>query len=201
MNFNELKQRLIKISTTHICDVSKEAQVMDGRIHSMLEKNVKMVGYAFTVRTYGNVKAMLQAISFAKANHILIADVGGSTQAMAGDLMALAAKQKGLAGIVIDGACRDLSGIREVGLPFYAATVCPRRSVNDASGDFQMPLNCGEIEIAPDMLVFGDENGIVVADEQEFIKVLPAAEAALVKEDHVMQKLQDGANLDELYKF
>ena len=60
-------------------------------------------------------------IDAAQPGDVIVIDNGGRPDTSCwGGLLALAAKTKGISGVVIDGACRDIDESRELGFPVYA---------------------------------------------------------------------------------
>ena len=110
-------------------------------------------------------------------------DAGGDlTTAIMGDLTLAHAKQRGVAGLVINGAVRDVDSIRAQDLPLYAAGVTHRGPYKDGPGEIGFPLSCGGLVVAPGDLVAADEDGVVVIPRSEAEAVSAAAEAHAAKE-------------------
>jgi regulator of RNase E activity RraA len=80
-----------------------------------------------------------------------------------GGLMALAAQSRGMAGLVCDGAVRDLAELRVLGLPVFARALSPAASVGrHLSVGRQIPVSCAGVRVCPGDIVAGDEDGVVV---------------------------------------
>src|ERR687898_380502 len=105
-----LFERLQAVDTTTLSDVGKQLRVMDAGLRP-LRLGLKLVGRAVTV---------------AAGDDLMVVDGGGWARALAGELFGSEAQRRGLAGIVIDGACRDSNRLRELPLPFYARGHSPR---------------------------------------------------------------------------
>ena len=71
---------------------------------------------------------MFSALAEAQPGDVLVIATGGGTSAVLGELFATEAKRRGLAGIVIDGLCRDVAGLRRIGLPVFARGTIPARA-------------------------------------------------------------------------
>ena len=78
---------------------------------------------------------------------------------MFGELFATEARRRGLAGIVADGFCRDLRGLREIGLPVFARGTTPRSGTTVSRAASGATIDCGGIRVAPGDIVFGDDDG------------------------------------------
>ncbi len=121
---------------------------------------------------------------------------------MFGDVIVLACRRKGLAGMVTDGGCRDIEGMEEVGLPVYAAGIClygPGSVIRPVAAN--VPVVCGGIEIAPGDVVAADVNGVMAfprAALTDVIRVIPELQA---KEDRSRRLIEEGQGLETGYVF
>src|SRR5207244_9753739 len=108
-------------------------------------------GTAFTARgRSGDNLVIHHALAGAGPGHILVVDLGGGTEAGHwGELMSIAAKARGLAGVIVDGAVRDRSLLAEVGFPVFHAGANPGQSVKD---DPRSEEHTSELQ-SPDHLV------------------------------------------------
>jgi len=107
--------------------------------------------------------AVGQMIDAVGPGQVLVIDVGGAEVSTFGGLASLAAKIKGVAAVVIDGACRDVEEIRETGLWLASRHVTPttgkKRIKVESIG---RPVSVGGVSVAPGDLLVGDDTGIVV---------------------------------------
>src|SRR5258707_611685 len=116
----------------------------------------------------------------------------GGSRALAGELFATEAARRKLAGIVIDGACRDTLQLATLQLPVYASRVCPAAGTAQRLGATQQAVSCGGVTVAPGDVVIGDRDGIVVVSEPEMLALLPRAEEVQRTEAAVLQRLEQG---------
>jgi 4-hydroxy-4-methyl-2-oxoglutarate aldolase len=126
---------------------------------------------------------------------VLVVDGGGRPPALAGELFASEAKRRGLAGIVIDGFCRDTSELRAIGLPFYARGCVPNAFGPGGEPGARGPVDCGGVEVAPGDIVVGDDDGLVVGTALQFEAALEAAEALQATERSILAGIRAGASL------
>lgn len=110
-----------------------------------------------------------------------------------GGLLARAASLKGLGGVVIDGACRDVDEIRELGLPVSAREAIPftarGRIVEDAVG---VPVRIGGVEVHEGDYVLADGSGAVFVRAAEVEDVLASAERLVARERLMAEDLRAG---------
>lgn len=200
MNMNEARKIFSKLSTTQICDVAKEARVISSDIKSFIEKP-KMLGKAFTVKAEGDLLPVIKSLQLATTDHVIVIDSGNSLLAMAGEILTTEAKRKNIAGIVIDGYCRDAVAIQHIGLPFFAKGICPKAGGKTKLGRFNEVIQCGQVSISADDIVMGDEDGLVVIAASELNEVLRLAEIAYGKEELTLSKLKQGVGLFDIVDF
>ena len=92
---------------------------------------------------------------------------GHPDHAVAGELFATEALRRGVAGIVIDGRCRDSRILAGLDLPVFARGVAPSACPARAVPVIQVPLLIGDVTVQPGDLVLGDDDGIVVGSDAE----------------------------------
>ena len=100
-----------------------------------------MAGTAVTVRVRrGDNLAILRAYQYCRPGDVMVIDGGGDTsQALLGGIMSLHARMIGLAGLVIDGAVRDVAEIRERDFPLFARGHIHRGPYKDGPGEINVP--------------------------------------------------------------
>jgi 4-hydroxy-4-methyl-2-oxoglutarate aldolase len=144
---------------------------------------------------------VIQALRDAEPGEVLVVDGGGGTRALAGELFATEAARRKLAGIVIDGACRDTAKFATLSLPVYARSVSPAAGTAQRLGATQQAVSCGGVTVAPGDVVIGDRDGIVVVSESELFALLGRAAEVQRTEAVVMDRLERGECLLDLLNF
>ncbi|WP_103380500.1 RraA family protein [Pseudonocardia dioxanivorans] len=124
---------------------------------------------------------------------------GGPTAASWGGLLARAAVYRGLGGVVVDGACRDVDEIRELGLPVSASHVVPftarGRFVEDAVGE---PVTIGGVAVEEGDFVLADGSGVVFVPAGRIDEVLAVADRLASREAHMAVALEKGDQPSEV---
>jgi regulator of RNase E activity RraA len=94
----------------------------------------------------------------------VVADCRGDARAgTGGDILLTRMEVRGCAGMVSDGAMRDIKGIAPLGIPVYATAVAaPASFTHHAAVDLQVPVACGGVPVYPGDVVVGDRDGVVV---------------------------------------
>ncbi len=153
-----------------------------------------MLGTAITVRTApGDNLFVHAALDLAGPGDVLVVDAGGDlSRAIVGELMARRAQLKGLCGMIVDGAMRDVAGLRALGLPIYARGATPAGPYKEGPGEVNVALACGGVVVRPGDIVVGDEDGVVIVPQGEAATVLAAARALQAREAATMAALARG---------
>jgi len=112
--------------------------------------------------------------------------------AFVGDLLATQAQAQGVAGILVDGAVRDLDELAELGLPIWTRFVRARGATKGDVGKLDVPVVVGGAEIRPGDLVVMDCDGAVVVPADRVDEMLPAARERAERETAVRQRYRDG---------
>jgi 4-hydroxy-4-methyl-2-oxoglutarate aldolase len=136
------------------------------------------------------------AADLAEPGDVIVLAVGGvSGQACFGDMTATRCQAKGIEGVVIDGATRDVAGIRALGFPVFAREVTPRNYHYPAGADHgavNVPVVCGGVLVEPGDIVLGDDDGVVVVPGGMAAEIATAASAYLEKENEKRALLARG---------
>jgi 4-hydroxy-4-methyl-2-oxoglutarate aldolase len=189
-----------KLPTGNVCDANGKA----GNMHSAIkpiDPQSKLVGPAVTVRSQpGDNLAMHKAIYEAEPGSVLVIDAHGYTEAGPfGDIMVTACQARGIAGVVLDGACRDSNDIQGAGFPFFARAFNPGGTVKESLGPINETIQCGGVMVKPGDLIVGDRDGVVVVSQEKTREVLKAAQTIFDKEIKVKEMLRQGKTTLEIY--
>jgi len=194
MKIDDIRERLTRLETSCLCDAKKTLRCLDPAIRP-LSLGVQLVGRAFTVACCNDFLTVIKALHDASPGDVLVIDGQQGRKALAGELFSTEAKRKGLAGMVVDGAVRDVATIRAMQFPVYSRSIFPLSGSTSQIFATQVPVSCGGVTVVPGDIVFGDDDGIVVASEAEIREVLPLAEAIQQKETEALQRMARGESL------
>ena len=194
-------RRIARILTAILSDALGRLGTMAAAIKPVIP-GMQLTGIAHTVRCYpGDYLTLLKALAEAREGEVLVADGGGVAEAaLLGTLMAVEARRKGLRGFVIDGAVRDVRGLKQVGVPVFARAVTPRVGTAEHLQETQLPIICGGAPVQPGDVVRGDEDGVVVIPGKRVREVVLRAVEITRHEAQVMRKLKHGRPLAEPMK-
>lgn len=122
-------------------------------------------------------KHSVEMIDAAKPGEVGVIVMEGTLDIAAmGNLMGTAAVVRGMAGVVLDGAIRDVWDIRRMGLTVYARSATPRTAVGHyATVARNVPVECGGVTVRPGDIIVADEDGVVVVPQERAEEVLKKA--------------------------
>lgn len=204
----EIRERLLKLSTTNVSD-ALDALGLKGAtygIRPIWEGCKKIVGEAVTVKLIpaGETKSRnhlgVQAIEEAKPGDVIVVDNGGRLDVSCwGGILANGAKQKGVSGVVIDGACRDIDDYVEADFSVYArgAVVATARGriMEEATN---VMVQFGGVQVRPRDVVIADRSGVVIIPQEHLEDVLAKAEELHAKEEAMIREIRNGASMLEV---
>lgn len=162
----------------------------------------KICGPAFTVHYVpcgikkGTVGDFLDDVA---AGEVVVIDNGGRDYCTVwGDLMAITATRNRIGGTVIDGVCRDVPIIRELGYPIftkgcYMVTGKDRVEVDAVN----VPVAVSGIQVKPGDLIIGDDTGVIVIPAEKALEVLAVAKEIAQKELWMEREIGEGKTLRE----
>jgi regulator of RNase E activity RraA len=200
MDFKKLKERLAILDTACIYDVNEKLRVMDPEIRPV-NQGIKMIGVARTVHCKRDFLSVLKALHDSCEDEVLVIDAEGDKVAFVGELFALEAQRKKLAGIIVDGACRDMKGIRNINFPVYSRYITPMVGTSTSIFPTQEKVNCGGVSVSPGDIIVGDDDGIIVMSEKEAAEILDTAQNIQIIEKKLIEKMEAGKSLTEMLNF
>ncbi|WP_312423613.1 RraA family protein [Anaerospora hongkongensis] len=188
----ELIEQFRGLPVANIADEMNRFSCVDARIKRV--NKAPLLGPAFTVKArIGDNMMFHKALDLAQPGDIIVVDVQGDTvNSVTGEIMMRQALKKGLAGIVIDGAIRDVEALQEMVMPIYAAAVTPKGPYKDGPGEINVPVSCGGVVVNPGDILVGDADGIVVIRPQDAPVVAEKAKGKLRKEQATMKAIEEG---------
>lgn len=124
----------------------------------------RLFGRAVTVRVIPpDFGAMLHALDVAGPGDVLCVDAGGNADtAMIGEILSGHLRRRGVAGLVLDGAVRDVATLAQWDdFAVFARHVTPRGPNGAAQGVLNAPVTVGGVSVEPGDLILGDDDGLV----------------------------------------
>ena len=188
----------MEVSTPNISDAMHRKGALKGL--QSVTKNVKIVGKAITVNTMdGDWAKSVEAIDVAKKGEVIVIKCSGSDVAVWGGLAHRSALNKGIAGIVIDGAMRDIDEIEMLSeLPIFAKNIVPNAGEPKGFGEINTEIMCGTQTINSGDYIIGDDNGVVVVPKAKAYEIARRAKEIEKTEKRLRNEIQKGNTLSKI---
>jgi regulator of RNase E activity RraA len=165
----------------------------------------RMTGRAFTM-LYGPVGKPAGTVGdyiddVPPGSVIVIDDGGRENVTVWGDILTEIAHRRGIAGTVIDGACRDTALCLQLGYPVYSRSYSMRTGKDRVQLEAtNIVVNIGDARVEPGDILRGDADGVVVIPQQHALEVLAASEEIDKAEAAIRQSVRSGKRLSEARK-
>jgi 3-hexulose-6-phosphate synthase/6-phospho-3-hexuloisomerase len=159
----------------------------------------KMVGRAITVQTFeGDWAKTVEAIGIAQEGDVIVIYNGSPHVAPWGELATLSCINKGVAGVVIDGAVRDVDDIRRLNFPVFAASIVPNAGEPKGFGEINAEIQCGSQTVKPGDFIAGDDNGVVAVPKERGYEIARRALEVEKNERRIRDEIKRGKTLSEV---
>ncbi len=193
----ELRKAFSKVSTPNISD----AMHRKGAMHGIrpIRSGFHMVGKALTVKTMdGDWAKPVEAIDKAEPGDVLVIDAGSGDTAVWGELATWSAKIKGLAGVVIDGAVRDLDDLLKIDFPVFCRNVSSNAGEPKGFGEIGVEIKCGGQNVRTGDWIVGDDSGVVVIPQEIAQEIANRALDVKEHEDRIREEIKRGSSLGKV---
>jgi RraA family protein len=180
------------LPVANIADCMSRMFCIAGAIRPL--NSAALLGPAFTVRARPGDNLLLhKAIDLAAPGDIVVVDgQGDMANSLIGELMIRWSIRRGVGGFIIDGAVRDVSYLRTLSLPVYAAGVNPAGPYKEGPGEINVPISCGGVTVNPGDILVGDQDGVVVIAPSDAPDVLQKARGKMKDEQKTIEEIDRG---------
>ena len=153
-----------------------------------------MAGTAVTARSRGGDNlTYLRALEFCRPGDVLVIDAGGDlNNAVVGGILSFYAATIGVAGVVINGAVRDVAELREREFPVYALGVTHRGPYKDGPGEINVPISVDGMVVNPGDIVVGDQDGLLAIPQDGVEELIQKALGVLETEAETVRAMKEG---------
>lgn len=136
----------------------------------------------------------------ARPGSVVVCQPNDQSVAHMGELSAETLQRRGVRGYIVDGGCRDVDFILEIGFPVFCRYTTPRDVVGAWLPDgMDVPIRIGATEIRPGDFVLGDRDGVCILPRAQAAEIIAAAEAAMLTENRVRRAILDGMDPQQAY--
>ena len=180
-----------------------------GVMHSAIKPafRAKAAGQALTVQlSKGDLVDPLKALELGRPGDIIVVDAGGETEtSVVGGLMGGLAKNKGIRGMIVDGAGRDVDELRDIGWPIWTRAITARGTHTMFSGrkeelSINVPIACGGVVVRPGDFVVADEIGVAVVPLERAEEILELAREQAEREQRTRAWVAQGKTVEDLLR-
>ncbi len=201
---DEIREILMKVSTPNISDAMHRAKAIKD-VYPLV-RGKKIVGKAVTVSTMdGDWAKSVEAIDVANEGDVIVIRCSGDEAAVWGELATRSCINKGIAGVIIYGAVRDVDDIRELNYPIFAKREVPNAGEPKGFGEINVKIVCGEVEINPGDWIVADDNGVMVIPKERAYEIARRALEVKKHEERIRGEIEEKgrtlAEIVELYKW
>ena len=202
-----LAKRFMAVYTGALTDVLYElgltSQTLPPPI-GPLRAGMRLAAPVFTVEALPDVSQaegidQVEVLHKVPDGHAIVWATAADDHSVIGDLAVALLKARGCSGVVIDGGCRDVDFVADIGLPIFCRFVTPQDMSHGRGAivGYGCSLTIGGVSIAPDDYIVADSDGAVVVPAALVDEVLERAEALVIKETVVRSALLRGASWEE----
>jgi len=190
-----------EVPTGYITDVQGRRGALDCGIKPLFDFQ-PFAGPAVTINTVPDDNlAVFAAMGVVQAGDVLVIATDNWTgSAVLGDLVAAMFNNIGIAGVVTDGAVRDLAGIRQVGLPVYARGSTANSSQKNGPGTIGAEISIGSVIIRAGDLIVGDRDGVAVLPQGKIPAAIEGMQAVRERERNIEERIAAGMTMPDWVK-
>jgi 3-hexulose-6-phosphate synthase/6-phospho-3-hexuloisomerase len=191
----EITRMLTLVSSSNVSDAMHRKGAMAGL--TRYAGRDKMVGRAVTVQTFaGDWAKPVEAIDCAAAGDVIVINNDrDTTVAPWGELATHSCQNKGIAGVVIDGAVRDLDDISIMTIPLYATAAVPNAGEPKGFGEINTEIRCCGQTVRPGDWIIGDASGVVVIPKDRAYEISRRAVEVYKTEERLREEIRRGSTL------
>ncbi|MCZ6579649.1 MAG: RraA family protein [Gammaproteobacteria bacterium] len=210
---NELISRAAKLATSTFANALDDRGFHDKVLNSIKSVSAGMTcaGRAVTIQetiaeygTYTSADFRVGAIvDAAQAGDIVVIDMGGAKCSTWGGMASLAAKHKGIEGLLVDGGVRDLEEMIEFEFPVFARHLVPTTGRGRLKVEsINQPVRLDEVLIEPGDLIVADGSGVVCLPKSRAADIVSLAEEMQRDDDVAVAEIRNGLSFsDAMRKF
>ncbi len=193
----ELVSILRIVSSPNISDAMHRKGAMRD-IHP-INLGTKIVGRAITVQTFaGDWAKPVEAIDLAGPGNVLVIYNGSNNIAPWGGLATLSCKNRGIEGVVVDGAVRDVDEIRALNYPIFSSGITPNAGDPKGMGEINAEITCGGQLVRPGDYIVGDDSGVVVIPKERAYEIARRAKEVEKMESRLYEEIRRGKTLSQV---
>lgn len=190
-------------ATAVFADVQYRTGVMDSGVKPAFR--AKITGQAVTVQlSKGDLVDPLKALEMGQPGDVIVVDAGGDPNtSVCGGLMGGLAKNRGIRGMIVDGAGRDTDELEDIGWPIWTRAITPRGTHTMFSGrkeelSINVPIQCGGVVVNPGDFIVADLMGVTVVPLAKAAEIVALAQEQADREEETRKWVAKGKTVEDL---
>ncbi|MBN1167298.1 MAG: orotidine 5'-phosphate decarboxylase [Methanospirillaceae archaeon] len=189
---------LLQVTSSHVSDAMHRKGAMKG-IWALNQKT-RAVGPAITVQTFaGDWAKPVEAIDTAEEGDVLVINNDqGIHVAPFGELAVLSCINKKIAGVIIDGAVRDVTEIRSLNYPVFVRATVPNAGEPKGMGEIGTEILCGGRTVRTGDWIVADDSGVVVIPKKDAYEIARRAIEVKKTESRIREEIAEGKTLGDV---
>jgi regulator of RNase E activity RraA len=166
---SQLVERFHHFYVPDISDAVGPLYTMESSIRPIYQPMKRLNGIALTVKTPpGDTSTIQRVLQMVQPGDVLVIDARGYTECCgSGTGSLIPAIHRGLRGVVIDGAWRDVNELHALGFPLFSKGISAYSGPKCRPGEINVPVCCGGVIVHPGDIVVCDEEGCTVVPQEE----------------------------------
>ncbi|MGA1793792.1 MAG: 3-hexulose-6-phosphate synthase [Thermoplasmatota archaeon] len=192
-----IRKALMEVSAPNVADAMHKKGAMVGI--RPVKPGLKCVGPAFTCRSIdGDWAKTVEAIEKASPGDVLVIDAGSRHISPWGELASWSCKVRGIAGVILDGAARDIDDIMKMDFPVFSRSMAPNAGEPKGFGELQVEIECGGMQVRPGDWMIADDSGIMVIPKERAVEIANRALDVKERENRIREEIQRGSTLSQV---
>lgn len=190
-------------ATAIFADVQYRMGVMDSGIKPPFK--AKVTGQALTVQlSKGDLVDPLKALEMGQPGDVIVVDAGGDENtSVCGGLMGGLAQNRGIRGMIVDGAGRDTDELEDINWPIWTRAITPRGTHTMFSGrkeelSINVPIACGGVIVSPGDFIVADLMGVTVIPLGKAEEIVKLAQEQADREEETRKWVANGKTIEDL---
>jgi 3-hexulose-6-phosphate synthase/6-phospho-3-hexuloisomerase len=194
---DELREAFLQCSTSNVSDAMHRKGGMVGI--DARQQGARIAGRAVTVFTAdGDWAKPVEAIEVAQPGDVIVIDQRGATTAMWGELASHSSQVRGLAGVVVDGAVRDIDDIRAMKFPVWSRWIVPHAGEPKGFGEIGGEVKCGGQTVRSGDWIVADDMGVVVVPQEDAQEIANRSVEVHERENRLREEIRRGKTLSSV---
>ena len=181
------------IPSTVISDMLGRTLVANG-IQPIHRSPMSVCGNAFTIKLHVADNLMVhKALQMVQVGDVMVIDVEGDTGcAVIGEILMTVAKSRGVLGIVVDGAVRDVDAFDTNSFPCWAKGVNLRGPLKEGPGSINVPISIGGMIVHPGDIILADSDGVIAVPPSQALEAARLGQEKVKQEQEILKTIQAG---------